>query len=174
MYSHTYLIMDQNKLYLLSKKPITPPPVPAGSHRQQCLRQDMGATEEAGHIFKGKRASLPFAESKKTSKKLSTRAYIISAIIRLLAAFIHRASDVIRGSSVWDKERQVALQHPPSGGTRYQIHFFLQKRGVGRKLLTRTRLLTAACTAATGAVRSGMAFPSTSPSSCIITRWDIC
>lgn len=43
-----------------------------------------------------------------------------------------------------------------------------------KKLLTRTRLLTAACTAATGAVRSGMAFPSTSPSSCIITRWEIC
>lgn len=40
--------------------------------------------------------------------------------------------------------------------------------------LTRTRLLTAACTAATGLVRSGMAFPSTSPSSCMITKWDIC
>lgn len=43
-----------------------------------------------------------------------------------------------------------------------------------RAVLTRTRLLTAACTAATGADRSGIAFPSTSPSSCIITRWDIC
>lgn len=41
-------------------------------------------------------------------------------------------------------------------------------------LLTRTRLLTAACTADTGAVRSGMAFPSTSPSSCMMTRWEIC
>ena len=40
--------------------------------------------------------------------------------------------------------------------------------------LTRTRLLTAACTAATGTVRSGMAFPSTSPSSCMMTRWEIC
>lgn len=40
--------------------------------------------------------------------------------------------------------------------------------------LTRTRLLTAACTAATGTVRSGIAFPSTSPSSCMMTRWDIC
>lgn len=40
--------------------------------------------------------------------------------------------------------------------------------------LTRTRLLTAACTAATGTVRSGMALPSTSPSSCMMTRWEIC
>lgn len=40
--------------------------------------------------------------------------------------------------------------------------------------LTRTRLLTAACTAATGTDRSGMAFPSTSPSSCMMTRWEIC
>lgn len=41
-------------------------------------------------------------------------------------------------------------------------------------LLTRTRLLTAACTADTGAVRSGIALPSTSPSSCMMTRWEIC
>lgn len=58
-------------------------------------------------------------------------------------------------SWVRDKERQVQTGDPS-------------------RLLTRTRLLTAACTAATGAVRSGIAFPSTSPSSCMITRWDIC
>lgn len=72
------------------------------------------------------------------------------------------------GERVWDKATGT-LQHPPSSAQLCQCDF-IQKR----KSLTRTRLLTAARTAATGADRSGIPFPSTSPSSCIITRWDIC
>lgn len=129
--------------------------------------------EEAGHIFKGKRASLPFCPELNNSKKVSWHSLILPLNTHLVTALtlcwvkccvqLHWK---VMGE--WDNATG-SLRHSPSSAKLYQCDFTQR-----RKLLTRTRLLTAAWTAATGAVRSGIPFPSTSPSSCIITRWDIC
>lgn len=129
--------------------------------------------EEAGHIFKGKRASLPFCPELNNSKKVSWHSLILPLNTHLVTALtlcwvkccvqLHWK---VMGE--WDNATG-SLRHSPSSAKLYQCDFIQR-----RKLLTRTRLLTAAWTAATGAVRSGIPFPSTSPSSCIITRWDIC
>lgn len=120
-----------------------------------------GGFTEAGQILKGKRASLPFAPNPITWRNCCT------ANLLSLNGVYHDAQS---GPRLW-RQLRLACVRVPSWVRDKERQV---RTGDPSRLLTRTRLLTAACTAATGIVRSGIAFPSTSPSSCMITRWDIC